>query len=334
MNFCNCIENKQQRNNMKTLLISIIALILIGCDDGKVESIDHLIIIDNLEKGLRYPEMKWNRTVPWSSIEGSDSTYTEVVRVSCDSTKTLWYRRIKLLVRKGAWLHWNGTSVGISDVQSVVWHYTKDGMLYLNKYLNKYELDRDIIVKDIVLDSVTYEYNVDYQCTPISKSPIILRKQYGKSGKYLTVRLVGNPYQATDTLGIDTLLNNSLRVTRLFSGGKHKKSTFPHFLPNGKKDYRVTSKIMVHIDNPMGLSLRDIEYLIHRRKAIWTEAETYAVDGKKRTVSKECGESYPYLSSKGELWANPPRNCSSDYNVDLTWEWDGTNTSMATTAFD
>lgn len=288
---------------MKALLISIIALILIGCDDGKVESIDHLFIIDDLEKGLIEPIGIHNYPhIP-------DSTYNTVERISCDSVKKYWYTNFKVTVKKGTWLLWDNVNIIISDTS-------------VSFAPNKYELDRDIIFKDIVLDSVTHEYNIDPKCTPISKSEIILRKPYGRSGKYLTVRLVEHDCQATDTLEIDTLLNNSPRIKRLFSKGKHTKSIYLHNLPNGEKDYRVTSNIMVHIDNPMELSSFDIENFIHRTKAIWTKTKTYTVNGEQRTVSEECGESYPYLTSKGEIWANPPWDCAGGYNTKATWTWD------------
>ena len=280
---------------MKALLISIIALLLIGCKDDKVESIDHLLIIDDLEKGLIRPILDdySNRTL--------NSTYNNNIRTSCDSIKKFWYTEFNITVKKGAWLLWAEyipNVVVISDTN-------------VSFAPNKFELDRDIIVKDVVLDSTTIKYNVDPACTPISKSPIILRKKYGRSGKYLTVRLVENDFQATDTLIIDTVQNNSTRVKRLHSKGKHETNSD-----------RIMSKIMVHVDNPMELDSYEIEHFIHRTKAIWTKTETYMVNGEQRTVSKQCGESYPYLTSKGKIWANSPWDCVGGYNTKATWVWD------------
>jgi hypothetical protein len=120
-------------------------------------------------------------------------------------------------------------------------------------------------------------------CKPINKRKIHRRIKYGRSGQVLTIRKASNKFES---------------------------------------NYSINKKLFYIQNRKDNLSDYYLDNLILKRKARWTQTRTINRNGNHITESRECGESWPYLTSKGEVWANRPWDCTSNsYNVSSNWSW-------------
>ena len=283
---------------MKALLISIIALLFIGCNESKDESNDDITLLPNKfgftdnSVGFYYHPTAVSM-IDTVTIEPDTVTTTQ----SCNQT----------------------TYVFISSKERIT--IPKGKLVFTMKRWTKIRLPDTLRLYRNISDSTVID-TTSSNCTPLSKAKILLKLPYGKSGEYLTVRAVDNKFQVTDTLTLDTMFN--FNKTPFIINMYKTLWDVGHLVDKG--EFYESLKVGVNVDNNKGIPFDDIERMIKRKKVYWRQTKTYEINGKTETMSRLCGESYPYLNGKGEIYANEPTRCKSNaYNIESSWTWDDPN---------